>query len=281
MSIINFATINITLIFINATSVTEGRLSVITVIQTIAVMFVIIVNSLAMIHKTMMQKEYQNQQLQCEVKYYSSLQESAVKINNLRHDMGNHIMYIHEMLQAGEVEEAKKYVSSLHNDIQQTKDVCEMDDKLLSILFSEKIQEARGKGIHVKKELFIGKDFYAIMNQMDRTEHTALFSNIFDNAIRAASQSEEKWIDFSINTYATKIKLIIIRIECSNSVSNGQKFEKTQKGVLKTTKRDKENHGLGMSIVEGIVKKYHGRMWFETESGFKIIIEFVKEAEKT
>lgn len=282
LSIINFFIIIITVVLVNNISATIDRLFIITEIQTIVVLAIIIVNFLAVMRKnmTVMQKEYQNEQLKCELKYYSSLQESMVQINNLRHDMGNHIMCIHELLEAGSVEETKNYVSNLHNNIQATKEVCEVDDKLLSILFSVKFQEAREKGIHVKKELFIGDDFYDIMNQMNSTEHTALFSNILDNAIRAASQSEEKWIDFSINTYATRIKLIIIRIECSNSVSSRQKFEKTQKGVLKTTKRDKENHGLGMSIVESIVKKYHGKMWFETESGFKIVIEFVKEAKR-
>lgn len=282
LSMINFLIMVITIILVNNISAKTEKLFIITEIQTVVVLLIIIVNSLGMMRKNIvvMQTEYQNQQLECELKYYSSLQESAVKINNLRHDMGNHIMYIHEMLEMGAVEEAKNYVGSLHNDIEVTKDICEMDDKLLSILFSEKFREARAKGIRVEKELFIGDNFYDIMNQMNRTEHTALFSNILDNAIQAASQSEEKWIDFRITTYTTKIKLIITRIECSNSISDRQKFEKDKKGVLKTTKKDKQNHGLGMSIVKGIVDKYHGKMWFETESSFKIMIEFAKEAKK-
>ena len=43
-------------------------------------------------------------------------------------------------------------------------------------------------------------------------------------------------------------------------------IEKDEKGCLKTTKEDEENHGIGLSLISSIAEKYDGSFEIKTEN---------------
>ena len=85
-----------------------------------------------------------------------------------------------------------------------------------------------------------------------------LLSNLFDNAIEAASATTNRIFSFHIK-YAKEI----MYIEISNSYV-GKIWKKCKD--YQTTKSDKKLHGYGLKNVKYIVTKYHGTINTKTEN---------------
>lgn len=108
-------------------------------------------------------------------------------------------------------------------------------------------------------------------------EHTfdmnVIFGNLFENAIEAAEQSEEKILRAKI-----KLKQGILRIEISNSFSGER--HKAEGGYV-TTKQEAKRHGIGLKSVNEIVKKYNGEMETDIVDGqFYVNLILYMESEK-
>lgn len=285
LPITNFITAIVLMLVLNYTSIvqkesfTQKNISFVTLLAIAIMLIVIFIDSIAILVKDtrMLKIKHNNQQLQREVNYYESKVDAYNEVKKLRHDMKNHILCVKKLFQDQCAEDAFKYLDTLYDSIEQSNDICNINHKLLSILFTEKFRKARAEGIDIKPVLFITDNFLDVIKQMSQIEQTALFTNILDNAIRAASKSQEKWIYFEISEYTTDLKVTFIHIECSNSVPNDFKFELNSKRVLKTTKQDKKNHGMGMSIIRDIVSKYGGDIEISGNSHFEMIITIPKE----
>ena len=98
-----------------------------------------------------------------------------------------------------------------------------------------------------------------------------ILGNLIDNAVEAASQTEEKKLKIAIKL-DKGILFINIRNSC-HGVADG----KIQR--LETTKEDAPNHGIGLRNISRIVEKYHGDMELICENGkFEAdIMMYVKE----
>lgn len=101
-----------------------------------------------------------------------------------------------------------------------------------------------------------------IVSFMKEGHAYALFENLIDNAIEAASkiQDQDKRV-ISLNISKEKETVII---ECSNYYQ-GKLNEKN--GSLRTTKKHSEYHGLGISSIKRIVAKYGGTYHSEYGDG--------------
>lgn len=79
-----------------------------------------------------------------------------------------------------------------------------------------------------------------------------ILGNLLENAVEAARKVEdERYI---------RIKLKYDRKNLLISVENSYTGEliKTKGGELKTTKKDADNHGIGLASVQRTARKYHG-----------------------
>lgn len=100
-------------------------------------------------------------------------------------------------------------------------------------------------------------------------EDTALYSllgNLLDNAIEAVKNvsPEERYIKLQIRTTNN------LYIQIENPYS-GKLCKKN--GQYLTTKLNKEEHGLGLRMVQDIVEKYHGVMEIKDEMNqFRIVL---------
>ena len=73
-----------------------------------------------------------------------------------------------------------------------------------------------------------------------------------DNAIYAIKNSEHKQIKIEIEFDRNIFYIIITNSYCGRILSKN--------GQLQTTKKDKDNHGIGLRSVEAVIKKYDGIM---------------------
>ena len=129
-------------------------------------------------------------------------------------------------------------------------------DALLSLKKSEALQH----GIKIKYEI-------CDLENITVTDFDlcSVVSNLLDNAIRAAKETDEKHVGMVINK---KLGRLIITVKNSSlPVEN-----------LSTTKNDKENHGMGIMQLNSIAEKYNGDTVFKYADGeFTGIVNLVNK----
>lgn len=125
----------------------------------------------------------------------------------------------------------------------------------LDVVLSGKMLACHGKGITITC-MADGRR----LGFMEDCDIYALFGNILDNAIEAASKvtnPEQRMISLTVGTKGN-----FLTIEAENFFSGPLSFED---GLPITTKEDKLNHGFGTQSIRILVDKYDGYMKFSAE----------------
>ena len=100
-----------------------------------------------------------------------------------------------------------------------------------------------------------------LLKFMTDAEIYSLFGNALDNAIRAVRHipNEEKRV---IGLNVCRVRQFVT-IQVHNYFESTLDFSET--GLPLTTKKDKDNHGLGLKSIRFIVEKYHGTLSVQPE----------------
>jgi len=103
---------------------------------------------------------------------------------------------------------------------------------------------------------------------------TTLMGNILQNAMEAAEKADVPRIRVELMEHKKEIFIVV-----SNSTAGRIN---TKKDFLRTSKKDRENHGFGLKNIAGTVERYHGEYDMEStvengEALFKISIAVPKE----
>lgn len=198
--------------------------------------------------------------------YYEILNEQNEKLKEFMHDEKNHLIVIKSIANNDEV---SRYIDSVYEDIKFHSIFGNTKNKYLDLLLNKYNSICRANKIHFEVTVKT-----ANLSFMQPPDLICIVSNILDNATKAATESEKKTIDFSINSLNGTVFL-----ECVNSCDNPPKSNGT---VLETIKQDKEKHGCGIKSVKAVVKKYNGEFvweWLEEEKLFKSRCVFTVETE--
>lgn len=186
----------------------------------------------------------------------SLLQQSAnyQKMNHLneelrifRHDVKNHYLSLFSLLENGDLDGAKGYLSNMADMIVTGSEIINTENYVFDALLAKKTAKAREKQIQVESEIFIGKQL-----KIENKDWSILFGNALDNAIEACGKlPEEKrrihiFVRYKGNILQTKITNSMMPVS-----AGGDSF-------LKTTKEDKKNHGLGLKQMQAVIQKYRG-----------------------
>lgn len=204
------------------------------------------------------QNRLQMQQIEMENKLTENLEDVINNLRNLRHDMNNHFGILQGLLEMGEYTEASSYLESILDNLKVANNFVFAENKKLSVLINSKISKSITLNIPIDTEI-LTNDF-----PMDDQDLCAVVGNILENAIEACSKAEHPSISFTIEREAGSC---IIR--CSNTFSVKPVF---QNGELKTTKENKEIHGIGTQIIKSIAKKYQGTADFIVDDRFHVTV---------
>lgn len=202
--------------------------------------------------------------VQSDKTYYALLDRQNETLKQISHDEKNHLATIKSLANTPEVD---AYIDSIYRDIQYHSMFGNTQNRYLDLLLNKYQSVCDEKGINLSYSIKT-----ANLSFMEAPYLITLVSNILDNAVDAAGQCAEKWIDLSINR-ANGFDIL----SCSNScdvkpISNGK--------TLSSTKKEKGFHGFGMKSIKRIAEKYHGEIdWFyrENKKGFVINIAFFME----
>lgn len=176
--------------------------------------------------------------------YYQSLLEKEKETKKYRHDMNNHLMYLHTLVENNR--EAKEYIEKLQENLTEIKEKCYLTgNEVLDVLLNHYLS-----GYDKAEVTVIGKCDSSL--SIDSVDFCSIFSNLIKNAIEDIEREnlEEKYI--RINIKQGKQYLMVELKNSSRTLIN----ENDKK--VKTKKTDAENHGIGLLNVRETIEKNGG-----------------------
>ena len=193
---------------------------------------------------------YRQQALQYQ--YYERQEEKYEESRKLIHDIRNHIQAMEALYSREGAMEAARYAGDIHRMLNRFGQKYYTSEKLLNLILNDKadaMQRAK-----VREDIKVGELSLAFM---ESTDVTALFANLLDNAIAAASGSREKYVRLRVGE-ARQFLSIVMENSCdSKPRCKGGRFRSAKPG----------HEGLGLEIIRRTVERYGGDVSFEWRDG--------------
>lgn len=159
------------------------------------------------------------------------IMESGNKVRALRHDMKNHILALQVLVQKNETEEMNQYLDSMKNFMTNPEEYVKTGNDTVDSLLNYKIQKANEVLNVVETKISIPQQL-----RLRSFDLNVLLGNLLDNAIDASMQTEDKKLNITI-----KLDKGVLFLNICNSC---QKIADGRSDFLRTTKKDKANHGI-------------------------------------
>lgn len=207
-----------------------------------------------------MELELSNQSMAFQIRQMDNVETLLENTRRQRHELKNNYFLIESLLEQGKLDEIR---IQLHEVIRPQ---LEMDQKIstgnsfVDMLLTHKVLEAKQKNIPIVLDVLLSEHI-GINQQM----LCSLLCNLLDNAIEASDKVEEPDIFFYMREFKGYISIEVRnKIDTSVLKSNPN---------LKTSKQDRENHGIGMKMIRQIVSCSDGNMTIlEQSSNFIVAV---------
>ncbi|WP_352418347.1 GHKL domain-containing protein [Proteiniborus sp.] len=195
-------------------------------------------------------KEYENQNF-----YVKNMEDIMQNIRAWRHDFNNHVSTLYGLIYLNKFEEAKKYILGLADDISFANKVIDVGHPVITALINMKNDKMLRERIKLNLDVELPQNL-----SLDYIDLSIIIGNLLDNAVESCLNSgiNEPFIELIIHTKGNYLV-----IETSNSKSNTVSIELDSLGHRFTTKKDKDNHGFGLSNIRRIVNQYEGILKIE------------------
>ena len=191
--------------------------------------------------------------------YYDMVSKREEIVKKISHDIKNNLEVMSKLK---DEKERLSIAEDINDSLNKYCLVKYSTQDLLNVILNIKVKDAREKNLNIDIDVKTNLSF------MDSIDVSNLITNILDNAINGAENSEDKNITFII-----KKKMNYIIVECSNNYSGEVKFNR--KNELISSKNG--DHGYGTKIIKNVVNKYNGILNYEiNDNKFIITIMFQK-----
>lgn len=214
------------------------------------------------------QEKIINSHLVAQLDQFNRTSSAMEQFRTERHEMKNTYFYISSLVKQHDYAALEAFVDSQLDYKATELEEIRTGNPELDLVLSQKISEARKSNIRVVSNIVIPENLPFAENDL-----SALILNLFDNAIDASrlepSTDTSREIILALNQSKN-----FLRIELRNRVSYNV-LKKNPK--LQTSKKDSSRHGIGLKVVQSIVKKYDGFIQFSSHDGFftvKVLLQF-------
>ncbi|MGN0467347.1 MAG: sensor histidine kinase [Acutalibacteraceae bacterium] len=171
------------------------------------------------------------------------------ELRRFRHDYKNHMIVVNAYLESGKVDEAREYLESVNDNINGIINKIKTGNFVSDAILNNKAVAAAKSEIKINFSGIIPSD--GIKNE----DLCTILSNLIDNAVEACEKlSGKKTIEIEADVINGFFILSISNPALSDSIN------------LKTTKKNKKYHGIGIKNVERTVKNYKGAVTFSCEN---------------
>ena len=189
-----------------------------------------------------------------EQEYSAKLDDKLNQLHSLRHDMKNHLIVIDGYASQHNDKKIHEYIHNISEDLSLTNAV-DSGSHIVSALIAEK--EDKAKSQNIRCEINISTPDINI----DDFSITTIIGNLFDNAIKAASECEHGWIRFSLTQTGSYMNIVIENSYSGNIIENNGEFTSTKNDNVLP-------HGIGIKNVRKVVSNLNGHIDFSYASGY-------------
>lgn len=186
--------------------------------------------------------------------YFGEIDKRYQETRMLWHDFNNHLLAIKALYENGHEAQAAKYIDDLSEQSYARLLPAKSGSDTLDLLLFKKHQQANEMGVTVRFKMGCSLAGLAITDY----DMCSLFGNILDNAVEAVRKVKAADAEVVLRVERQNSMLYI----CCENPYEGELMK--QDGELKTTKKDAAKHGIGLSSVKHICKKYNGSLEVET-----------------
>lgn len=179
------------------------------------------------------------------------------QMKSVKHDVKNQLVIIYNHIDSGDYEEAKAYIKNLTgNYLPDIQNFMNTGNRAFDAIMNSKIAICNQKNIKIEAKVMNGS-----LNKFDAVDIGVVFGNLIDNAIESAEKTQKRRITVDVQIQGAYLSVLVTNSIEESVLENNP--------LLKTSKNDKEMHGIGTKTVEELVKKYNGMVqYFEEEQEF-------------
>ena len=202
-------------------------------------------------------------QMRLEKQSFQKMEESYNRTREIRHDMKNHILSLKGMAENGDKAQLLDYLEKMTDALEEATYISMSKNSAIDAIINEKLLTAQKNNISTHFDVIPLN-----LENVPSMDICTILSNALDNAIEACIK-----IDNPADRY------INVKISAENgifiSVSNPSiEAPKKRAGIFISSKKDKENHGLGLKSIKRTVDKHGGDMLVKYENGiFTLVAE--------
>lgn len=192
-----------------------------------------------------LQEEYN--QNKAELSEYQLLSEKYESTKIMRHDFHKQLDVLKKLIETDNIQ-AREYMQQIQFSQRELDYAQYTDNKILNILFSQKVKECHKRGIEI--HIHSTSPTLSFISDIDTV---AIFSNMIDNAIEASEQAETK--EIYVDLYTVNKSYSALKIE-----NYTDKEPVILDGVLRTQKKNADVHGMGIKSINNALKKYNSEL---------------------
>lgn len=194
---------------------------------------------------------YKSQILELENKsYYNEFllrEEKNSNIRSLKHDINHHLFIIKTLTEKGEYQELIDYIKRYEYTINEGEIFANTTNVAFDSIVNTKLNCMLKIGVSLEVDININDKI-----KIDTFDLIIIMGNILDNMIEALTKAKEKSAYLQVIKQGKYIKIL-----AKNTFEGERKLQKTK---FLTTKKDKQEHGLGLTNIEKIARKYEGEL---------------------
>ena len=198
-------------------------------------------------------------------RYFEIIEQSNKDMRIFSHDIKNHLTQIRNL---ENIEAVQSYIDSIYPNIEKFSFTGISKNKMLDLIISKYVTLCEKKKIKFSVDVKTANLAY-----VSDSDLSTLMNNLLDNAVEAAEQADERFIQVYIFSKWSMHDGLVIKNSCAIS-------PKAENGELKTTKQNKKTHGVGTKSIRKTLKKYdavYGWKYDENSKIFETDIVFPKK----
>lgn len=187
-------------------------------------------------------------------KYVEEVEGLYREIQGIRHDMGNHIM-IMEQLMDRQPQEAVDYLKTWRQQLKQAAPEIKTGNPVTDVVLMEKLRRAGEQGVELVSEFL-----YPSGKSLNAFDISILLNNALDNAIEAAKECRAPRVH--LRSWRRKNAYML---EVENPFLGEPKLD--PKSGLPQSTRQGVGHGFGLANMQRVARRYQGDLAVSVEEG--------------
>ena len=195
------------------------------------------------------------EQIESTKRHINDVEKLYGNIRSLKHDMGNHISVLENLILKKENEEAEKYLAKIKTVWNDSMAEIRTGNPVTDVILTTKYKEAEEKGIKLKCKFAFPSD-----TRINAFDISVILNNAIENAFEGVMECKNPTV--SVISYRKKNAYMI---EVVNSISKYVDVD-DESGIPMTSKKDKEGHGYGLINIRKVARSYYGDIEINQEN---------------